>query len=31
MGFQAFYNVNYSILKHVDVPDRLVQCMRSIN
>ena len=28
IGFQAFYYVFYSILKHVDVPDRLAQCMR---
>ena len=28
IGFQAFYYVYYSILKHVDVPDRLVQCIR---
>ena len=27
LGFQAFYYVYYSILKHVDVPDRLAQCM----
>ena len=26
--FQAFYYVHYSILEHVDVPDRLAQCMR---
>ena len=28
IGFQAFYYVYYSILKHVDVTDRLPQCMR---
>ena len=28
IGFQAFYYVYYSILKHVDVTDRLHQCMR---
>ena len=28
IGFWAFYYVYYSILKHVDVPDRLAQCMR---
>ena len=27
LGFQAFYYVYYPILKHVDVPDRLAQCM----
>ena len=27
-GVQAFYYVYYSILKHADVPDRLIQCMR---
>ena len=28
IGFQAFYYVYYSVLKHVYVPDRLAQCMR---
>ena len=28
IGVQAIYYVYYSILKHSDVPDRLVQCMR---
>ena len=28
IGFQVFYYVYYSILKHVDVTDRLPQCMR---
>ena len=28
IGVQAFYYVYYFILKHADVPDRLIQCMR---
>ena len=28
IGVSGFYYVYYSILKHVDVPDRLAQCMR---